>query len=439
MLKMWSRRTLTLVGSLLTVAVAVAVGPGLAWGSAFQRGDVFIVGSDGVEEYSPLGQLMQTVPGTGGAQSLCFDPSGEHLILPGVGLFDSFGNLLPSKWSSVPTLGSNSVGIGHRCVGDGFGHVFLSSTGFPHFSITEYDLQGNVIQTLNVSPTGVSPLGIDLAPDECTLYYGTYGGGALGRFDVCTNSPDQPVLLHDDVDDLRVLPNWQLITLGDLYIAGPARYTLPLYYGYGVNGQLRTLSLDPDGTSFWVCCKSSADGRPNAAFRFDITSGQLLSYMPSPGSDIAVYGPPLLGSANISSTVDLNPAGTAEAFLTRVRYSGTMNRLHVWIDSSSTASQANVGVYSDRNGHPGDLLEQGTMSNVMPGSWNYVDLPSMSVTAGEQYWVAVLGPNGTVSLRDAGAGGPSETDARSNLADLPEHWSGASHAGGAGPLSAYGS
>jgi hypothetical protein len=156
---------------------------------------------------------------------------------------------------------------------------------------------------------------------------------------------------------------------------------------------------------------------------------------------MAIYGPPLLGNANVLRTVDPNAAGTAEAFSTRARHSGQVTRLHLYVDSSSTASQVVVGIYSDRGGHPGTLRARSTMSDLSPGSWNYVDLPGTPVTAGQQYWIAVLGPKGggTISLRDAGRGGPSDSSVQINLSDLPAHWSGAAHAGTSGPLSAYGS
>src|SRR5450755_3753172 len=68
----------------------------VASGVPFQRGDVFLTGSGTVQEYSPTGQLVQTVAGTSGAYGLCFDPNGTRLVVPGVGLFDRFGNVLPS-------------------------------------------------------------------------------------------------------------------------------------------------------------------------------------------------------------------------------------------------------------------------------------------------------------------------------------------------------
>jgi hypothetical protein len=71
--------------------------------------------------------LVQTLPGTSGAWTMCFDPSGQHLILPGVGLFDSSGNPVPSKWASVPN--ATSPGGAISCVADNFGDVYVSGFG----------------------------------------------------------------------------------------------------------------------------------------------------------------------------------------------------------------------------------------------------------------------------------------------------------------------
>jgi hypothetical protein len=144
------------------------------------------------------------------------------------------------------------------------------------------------------------------------------------------------------------------------------------------------------------------------------------------GTPIATYAPPLVGDANVNSTVDSNSAGTAEAFPTKAPYSGQMSRLHLYVDSSSTASQVVVGIYSNRNGDPGALQTQATITKLRAGSWNYVDIPSrLPVTAGRRYWIAVLGLSGSgkIRFRDAASGAGSETSAQHNLIALPGSWS----------------
>jgi hypothetical protein len=267
-----------------------------------------------------------------------------------------------------------------------------------------------------------------------------------GPFNVCTNTQE----FNNSwqlVDDLGVLPNRQVLLLGD-FGARLVDMSGQFIRGYGPpvvgRGGFRNLSLDPDGTSFWACCDVNfALPQPLTVdvFRFDINNGHILAEWPLSGGAIAVYGPPLLGDANVEATVDSNTAGTAEAFQTTVGYSGQMTRLHLWVDSSSTATQAVVGIYSDRVGRPGALVTQRTITNLRPGSWNYAKVPSMPVTKGQRYWIAVLAPSGggTLRLRDTTGGGPSHANAEHNLRTLPNHWSGAAHPRSSAPVSAYGS
>ncbi len=434
----WSAR-LVIALSVLLAGGAAAAQVALA-GAPLQRGDVLgSAGAAGLVEYAPSGQLEQTIPG---AAVDCIDPSGGHLIAPGVGLFDSSGNPLPSSWAAV-TPG--------RCVADGFGNVYVAEVVNSDWTVLKYGIRGNLAKTFHLTTfSGLGPVSIALAPDECTIYYGewnepdTYLGveTGIGRFNVCTNT--QEPLFNTDrfVDDLRVLPNWEVLTTDDgdasLYDSSG---NFIRSYNPGFNDQnLRTLNLDPDGTSFWVCCTALSGMTDNEVFRFDISSGQLLAAW-APGAGGPVYGPPLLGNANVEGTVDSDAPGTAEAFRTQAGYSGEMSSLHLWVDSSSTAGQVVVGVYSDNNGQPGSLQEQATITNVMAGSWNYVTLPStVPVTASRRYWIALLGPSGggTIRFRDIAGVRSSETSAQHNLTALPAKWStGKSWASTL--LSAYGS
>jgi hypothetical protein len=291
---------------------------------------------------------------------------------------------------------------------------------------------------------------MDLAPDKCTMYITVFSGPQSfgGPFDVCT-STQESTNHWQLVDDLRVLPNWQVLRLGDssANLVDSSGQVIQAYrLDPAGHGSFRRLALDPDGTSFWACCAlnpADLQSRPYIlnVFHVDISSGQILDFWPLSAGNITVYGPPLLGDADVNRVVDTNEAGRAEAFSTTARYSGQLTRIHLWVDSSSTAGRAIVGVYSDRDGRPGALQEQTTISDVKPGAWNYADMASIPVTAGQHYWIAILGPKdgGMLGFRDAGAGRGAEMSAQPNLTALPAHWSGAVHPTATGPLSAYGS
>jgi hypothetical protein len=411
-----------------------------ASGAPFQRGDVFAVSSAGIQEYSPTGQLIQTVAGSSGSGGGCFNPDGTRLIVPGVGLFNRFGNQLPSNWAAVTNPG--------RCVADGFGSVYMDTTSGVSYSITKYDTTGDPLQTFNITDPETHHLAFDVAPDECTIYYGSYDPGVsvISRLNACTDTLGSPFNSSSFVDDLKVLPNWQVLNGDDggayLFDASGQSVVQNYYPADFFSDTPTTLALDPDGASLWECCQLAVSGGVFTPyiFRFDINTGQQLASWPMAAALVGVYGPPLLGDAHVQANVDSNAAGTAQAFPTRVDYSGPLTRLHLYVDSSSTANHVVVGIYSNHLGRPGELLERGTIANVRAGSWNYVDVPPMRVSAGQLYWVAVLGPQGggTAAFRDRRLEGLAMVSARHNLTDLPTRWSGERRML-SGSLSAYGS
>ena len=148
----------------------------------------------------------------------------------------------------------------------------------------------------------------------------------------------------------------------------------------------------------------------------------------------------LLGDQTVESQADSSlPLGTAEAFQTTAISSGNVQSLALFLDSTSTVSQVVAGLYADAAGHPGSLLSQGISPQLVTGAWNTIALPTTSVTAGQAYWIAILGTtSGNMIVREgAGASCSSETSSQSALTSLPSTWA----TGGAGstcPLSAFG-
>jgi outer membrane protein assembly factor BamB len=164
--------------------------------------------------------------------------------------------------------------------------------------------------------------------------------------------------------------------------------------------------------------------------------GTIRAFAPSTSS------PSVLGDQSVESSVDSDPAGLSEAFRTAAPSSGTLTSLSVYLDSGSTATSVAVGLYADSGGHPGALLGQGTISAPIGGAWNNVALPPTSITGGSAYWIALLSPtgSGTVKFRDrcCGGGTANETSAQATLSSLPATWTtGKTYKDG--PLSAYGS
>ncbi|MFI5088939.1 MAG: choice-of-anchor R domain-containing protein [Terriglobales bacterium] len=146
----------------------------------------------------------------------------------------------------------------------------------------------------------------------------------------------------------------------------------------------------------------------------------------------------LLGDQNVESTLDSNADGRAQAFQTTASASGVLSSLSLYVDPTSTASQIEIGLYSDAGGHPSSLLTQAVFTP-QAGVWNTVSVPPAAVVSGTRYWIAVLGlGRGRPYFRDTMRGCTSEGSSSGELAALPAAWS----TGGiwsACALSAYGS
>jgi hypothetical protein len=132
----------------------------------------------------------------------------------------------------------------------------------------------------------------------------------------------------------------------------------------------------------------------------------------------------LLGSAAVQSWGDSSAAGSAEAFQYTATATGTARSLALYVSSGSSAPAIDVGLYSNASGNPGKLLASATISSPASGAWNVVGISPVSLTSGATYWLAALGPNGTLAMRDlASGGGATKTSASSSLTALPASWS----------------
>ena len=99
-----------------------------------------------------------------------------------------------------------------------------------------------------------------------------------------------------------------------------------------------------------------------------------------------------------------------------------MTTISVYVDATSLATGLVAGLYSATGTHPGALLGQGSLSAPTAGAWNVVTIPGVAVTSGVDYWIAVLSPTGTGTLRFRDRccrnGTPAETSVSSTLTAL---------------------
>jgi hypothetical protein len=150
----------------------------------------------------------------------------------------------------------------------------------------------------------------------------------------------------------------------------------------------------------------------------------------------------IIGSQAVEPKADYNPAGTPEAFRFAATGTGQLASASVYVDTGSTATTVAIGVYTENaTGHPGTLLSQGTLTGPVAAAWNVVPLAAgTSLSAGTNYWIALLGTGGTLRFRDrcCSGGTPAEVPAQVNVSTLPATWStGARY--NDGPAAIYGS
>ena len=113
-------------------------------------------------------------------------------------------------------------------------------------------------------------------------------------------------------------------------------------------------------------------------------------------------------------------AGKPRAFPFHVKSSGSVSSMSVYLDGHSGASDVIVGLYADAAGQPGALLTSGTIGSPQAGKWNTTQVSSAAVTAGQTYWIAAMGRDGTLVLRSTHTRGCGSREATQNaMSALP--------------------
>lgn len=279
------RRTAAVASVVVLAAVAVpivAIVVASSEGVPFATGDMLAAVGDGkIKHFDSAGRLVDT---------LAADASGEG----GAVLVDhSSGRVLAANFTASTVEQFNATGS----------HVGQFGGGYDvHPEGIVRDFEGNVYVGLNDGSHGLlkfSPDGslvarfapalenrgidwLDLDADQCTMLY-TSEGKLIKRFDVCADEQladfaSLPISGDNRTDPtssayaLRIRHNREVVvaTSEKVFRLGPEgeviqTYTLPR------TGQLLTLNLDGDLTSFWA-----GDHVTGQVVKVDITSGQTL-------------------------------------------------------------------------------------------------------------------------------------------------------------------
>jgi hypothetical protein len=263
----------------------------------FASGDVLVgVGAGQIAHYSSSGTLKDTLDS--GTTSLnetgqCFDGLGRlrstNYNAQSVSLFSSTGTLTDPSWANGFVLNPES------CVVDAAQDVYVGESDGDKY-ITEFDSQGNKIATFSPASDTRGSDWIDLASDQCTMYY-TSEGNHVKRFNVCTNTQLPDFATFADTTDacytVRIRTSDVLVACEkEVYRLDLATGTVLQSYSVASVGATSFFGLDlaPDGASFWA---ADPDGR--TAYRIRIADGVKLSSFS--------FGPAIDGTDGAALTV----------------------------------------------------------------------------------------------------------------------------------------
>jgi PEP-CTERM motif len=274
-------------------------------GIPYTIGDVFAsIGTGRVNEYTPGGVLVQTLNTGNGAAFTTgsgFDSSGNFFVTDFgsnvVSKFDNSGNLINGSFLTGFSTDPESVSFASN------GNIFIGQADGTH-QIREYTSAGAFVAAFSADVTGQRGTDwIDLASNQTTLYYAGEGtsirrydtvGGQLTAF--ATGLPGQNAF------ELRILSN------GDVLVADKSQvveldgtgailkqYTTANTFAGKTIGELFSLNIDPDGTTFWT-----GDDNNGTIYHVNIATGALLGSFTTCGGDclfgVSVFGEQVVGN-----------------------------------------------------------------------------------------------------------------------------------------------
>jgi streptogramin lyase len=271
---------LTRSGLVLALAL-IGVGASAQTASAaYSTGDVFaavggnfstLSGQAQIKRFAPSGTLAQTLTATSVSNEntgMCFDSAGNlystNFQANTITKFDVNGNVVLDPWAD----GADGLVNPESCVFDAAGNMYVGNAGLGR--VVKFNPAGAVLNTYAVATEDRGADWIDLAADQCTLYY-TSEGSLVKRFNVCTNTQltDFASNLPAPCFALRIRPNGEvLVACFSAAQRLSAAGTVIQDYAPTGGGLLFALNLDPDGQTFWT---GNID-QPGHVFRINIAT-----------------------------------------------------------------------------------------------------------------------------------------------------------------------
>ena len=236
---------------------------------AFNPGDVFAaIGNGQVKHFTPTGTLVETLDDTTGSvftAGMCFDSAGNLFVTnfsaDSVSKFNNTGGLVNANFISGITSAPES------CVIDTAGNIYVGVADGDR-DIRKYNAAGTLLAQFDVAPESRGSDWIDLAADQCTMFY-TSEGSTIKRYDVCTNTQlaDFASGLTGPIFAFRILPDGGVLVAETSQVQrlNSSGAVVSTYTDPG-GTTLFALNRDPNGTQFWT-----GDLANGNIFRFNIS------------------------------------------------------------------------------------------------------------------------------------------------------------------------
>ena len=286
-----------------SVPVTVANAPALFLGAG--SGKVIGIQSDG-----SISQTLDTTLG-GTITGMLFDFNGNLFVTNftagNVSVFPNSDSSAAVRTSQVFSSSSVTFGSGYDCqpesiAEDGNGNVFVGLAGCKK-NVLKFDPSGKQLASYAVTIEDQGADWIDLAADDCTLFY-TSEGNKVMRYNVCGNRqlPDFAGGFHKALA-IKLLPDGGVIVADNVDIHR-TDITGKIIKTYDTDGNdcWVALTLDPSGTSFYATnsCNSQV-------VQFDLDSGNVLQTIKVNSATNSLFGIVSAGFTNNFLFVGASP------------------------------------------------------------------------------------------------------------------------------------
>jgi hypothetical protein len=260
------------------------------------RGDVLIsIGGGKIEQHSPDGTLIRTLDDTTGTEEndgMCFDPSGNLYANNGfsdnsLSKFDPTGALVAARFIDNTQISGDN----ESCVVDSAGNIYLGLPDSSPTAIQKYSSAGTLLETLPVTAEDRGSDWLELAADQCTLFY-TSEGDTVFRYNACTHTQLTPFAtsLPGPCFANRLLTDGSMLVACEsavvkLSTTGTIATTFSAASLGLTGGFIFAMNLDPDGTTFWT-----ADYETGKVARANISDGAVVGGFTASDAQAGPYG-----------------------------------------------------------------------------------------------------------------------------------------------------